>query len=113
MTLPPTPYTLHPVSRSTVRAWMLSRTPVPPADLAVVLSSILDAAPDSAFEGRSLSAVLGRLSIMTLDEKRPAGDAALFLLASDALVTYAFEAAAEEGEDLTAVAERLLGQVRA
>ncbi len=105
---------MRPVSRSSVRAWLLARQPQPPAALSAQLASILTGAPDSAFEAGALSAVLGRLSILTLHDAPPTGDSALVLLASDALVTYAFEAAAEEeGQGVTVVAERLLSELRA
>ncbi len=104
---------MRPVSRASVRTWLLARQPQPPATLAAELAAILEAAPDAAFEAGALSAVLGRLSILTLSDAPPTGDSALVLLASDALVTYAFEAAAEEGKGVTAVAERLLSELRA
>ncbi len=101
------------MTRASVRTWLLSRQPQPPATLASQLESVVLAAPDSALAGESLSAVLGRLSLLVLGEALPGEASALFLLASDALVTYAFEAAAEEGKGVTAVAERLLSELRA
>jgi len=131
------------VTRGGVRAWLGSRRPAPPADLATALERCVDDAPEAALAGDSRPEVLGALGAWLLEtvverqraaygtapdvgrpaintsDAPPAGSrpessaAALNLLAADAFVTYAFEAAAEEGTDVTALATHLLTRVRA
>jgi hypothetical protein len=105
------------VTRDAVRSWLQSRTPEPPAALADQLSQCLDAAPDAVLAGASLAEVAGRLGVATLravvQRQGVACDSAMDLLVADALVTYAFEAAAEEGEDLNDLVHRLLREVPA
>ena len=130
------------VPRASVRAWLQVRQPGPPADLAAKLADSVGSAPESVFAGESLPAVLGALGTWLLtaaverqqmtydapDAGRPevntsdappagtrldAGAAAMELLAADAFVTYAFEAASEEGSDVTGLAHQLLTMVRA
>ena len=130
------------VPRASVRAWLQVRQPSPPADLASKLADSVGSAPESVFAGGSLPAVLGalgtwllgtalrrhdgaseaepdvgRLHANTADAPpagtRPDSDvAALDLLAADAFVTYAFEAASEEGTAVTGLANQLLTMVR-
>ncbi len=131
------------MTRSSVRAWLESRTPQPPATLASKLAELVDGAPDAVFEGASMSAVAGALGNRVLhavierqksahdtapDASRPphdtsdappagsrpgSADTALNLLAADALVTYSLEAASEEGTDVTVLATRILSGVGA
>ncbi len=105
------------MTRDAVRAWLLSRTPTPPEALAHKLSQCLETAPDAVLAGDSLAEVAGRLGVATLrtavDRQDVAAEAAMDLLAADAFVTYAFEAAAEEGEELTGLVHRLLAEVPA
>jgi len=105
------------VTRSDVKSWLGAREPAPPADLAARLLECVDAAPEAVLAGDSGPEVLGALGTWLLqavvERQRTAYDAALDLLAADAFVTYAFEAASEEGTDVTGLANRLLTRVRA
>jgi hypothetical protein len=113
--------TRHPqpttVSRASLRSWLETRDPAPPADLASKLAECAESAPDAVFAGASLAEVLGGLGTWLLRPvvagRKPAYDTALDLLAADAFVTYAFEAAAEEGGDVTGLATELLTKARA
>lgn len=131
------------MTRASVLAWLKGRHPEPPADLAAKLTQCVDVAPEAVFAGESAGVVVGALGTWLLEavverqkaahdtapdvsrpaintsDARPAGsrressDAALDLLAADAFVTYAFEAASEEGADVTGLAKQLLTRVRA
>jgi hypothetical protein len=105
------------VTRDAVRSWLAGRTPEPPAALSRGLARCLDTAPDAALAGDSLAEVAGRLGVATLrtvvQRQGVAYDSAMDLLVADALVTYAFEAAAEEGEDMQDLVHRLLKDVPA
>lgn len=143
MTPAPNPQPPIPVSRTSIRAWLLVRDPSPPATLAARLSECVDAAPESLFAGESVALVVGAIGTWLLqgvverqrtaydaapDAARPVTDAfgappagsgphpgttALDLLAADAFVTYAFEAASEEGADVTGLANQFLTRARA
>ncbi len=110
--LTPNPQPLTTVSRASVRAWLQSRQPPPPATLATKLAELLDAAPDSALGGDSMASVMGALGFFALHSRLGAPDSAMDLLAADAFVTYAFEAASEGGRDVTGLAHELLAEVR-
>ena len=105
------------MTRAFVRSWLQSRKPAPPEALARQLAQCVDAAPDAALAGDSLAEVAGRLGVDTLravvQRQGGAYDAAMNLLVADAFVTYAFEAAAEGGEDLSGLVGRLLPEVPA
>jgi hypothetical protein len=103
------------VTRDSLLAWLRDRTPAPPPALGSQLAACVARAPDAAFAGDSMAQVTGNLGVATLqavsrrqDAER---DAALDLLAADAFVTYAFEAASEEGSDVTALVRRLLAEL--
>jgi hypothetical protein len=117
MTPIPNPQSPIPVSRSSVSAWLLARRPEPPADLATKLAASVESAPDTVLAGGSVAAVMGALGTWLLgvavERQETAHDAALDLLAADAFLTYAFEAASEEGGDVAGLAGRLLAQVHA
>ncbi len=112
------------MTRSDFSAWLAARSPKPPPALADRLAQQVVAAPDGAFAGGSMAVVAGRLGIATLHatlERQAAppvasgaagagGDRAISLLAADAFVTYAFEAAALEGGDVSDLAWRLLAE---
>jgi len=99
----------------TVASWLATRTPTPPAALGSRLRALLgdDAdAPADRAAGACLAAgerVLRRL----LDEGCSARTAALDLLAADALVTYAFEAAASDASTLDALSEQSMASIAA
>jgi hypothetical protein len=103
------------VSRADVIAWLQSREPQPPRALADQLDAVVRAAPDSLFAAESLAAAIAGVGLHSLRSVvRRQGvsyDTAMDLLAADAFVTYAFEAAAEENGDVTGLAGRLLGEV--
>jgi hypothetical protein len=88
----------------TIAEWLATRTPTPPPQLAARLRDALGAAaeedarlaPDRCLD--AAEALVGRL----LREGRTGRDSAAELLAADALVTYAFEAAAAAPERLEA-----------
>ena len=105
------------MTRDAVRLWLASRTPAPPEALAHKLAQCLDAAPDGALAGDSLAEVAGRLGVTALRSvvrrQGVAYDSAMDLLVADAFVTYAFEAAAEAGDDMGGLVHRLLQDVPA
>ena len=111
------PRTPDPVSRASLRAWLAAREPSPPQALATRLAECVDAAPEEVLAGDAGSEVLGALGAWLLEQavhgRRGAYDAALDLLAADAFVTYAFEAASEEGADVADLANGLLSRVSA
>jgi hypothetical protein len=113
----PGPRTPGPVSRASVLAWLKGREPEPPVDLAAKLTRCVESAPETVFAGASVAVVVGALGTWLLrsvvERQEAAYDAALDLLAADAFVTYAFEAASEEGDDVTGLATQLLTGVRA
>jgi hypothetical protein len=104
------------VTRAAVLQWIGARSPAPPPALSDKLASIVTAAPDAVFAGGSVAEVAGRLGIATLRavvrRQRVAHDGAMDLLAADAFVTYAFEAASEGEDDVTGLVRRLLAEVR-
>jgi len=103
------------VTRADVLAWLQEREPQPPRALADQLDAVVRAAPDPLFTAESRAAAIAGLGLYTLRSVvRRQGvsyDTAMDLLAADAFVTYAFEAAAEESGDVTGLAGRLLGEV--
>ncbi|MGA2384109.1 MAG: hypothetical protein ABSG61_11825 [Gemmatimonadales bacterium] len=105
------------MTRASVKAWLHFREPEPPADLAAKLAQCVDSAPEAVLAGASLPEVIGALGTWLLDsvvEGQGTGhDTALDLLAADAFVTYAFEAASEEGTDVAGLANQLLAKVSA
>jgi hypothetical protein len=105
------------MTRDAVRSWLAGRAPEPPVALARRLSECLDAAPDAALAGDSVAEVAGRLGVATLRSvvrrQGVAYDSAMDLLVADAFVTYAFEAAAEGGDDMRGLVHRLLREVPA
>ena len=131
------------MKRSRVKAWLEKREPEPPADLAAKLALCVDAAPEAVLAGDSVGEVVGALGTWLLqsvverqrtahdtapDVGRPAinssaappagsrresSDTAMDLLAADAFVTYAFEAASEQGTDVSGLANQVLTRIRA
>jgi hypothetical protein len=99
--------------REQVRNWLAARTPPAPALLAERLGGFVRVAPAERLNG-SLTDALGALGLLALQVSLAGGErgdaVALDLLAADAFVTYAFEAAAEEGADVGHVAADLLAR---
>jgi hypothetical protein len=94
-----------------VRAWLASRTPPAPALLAERLEVFVRTAPAAPLHG-TMTDALGALGLLALQASLARGETgdevALDLLVADAFVTYAFEAAAEEGADVGRLAAELL-----
>lgn len=86
----------------TVGAWLESRTPRAPAALAARVRGALGTrlAEDAAATQRVCEAAAEELVAGLLARGETGRDSALDLLAADALVTYAFEHAAESAADL-------------
>lgn len=94
--------------RSGARAWIRERADEGPRRLGRAVERIVAEVPP-ADDDRGPWDVMARGALRQLEAVRPvAGDreAALDLLAADALLTYAFQCAAEEGGDLEDMAER-------
>ena len=96
---------------STVGAWLATREPVPPPALAARLRELIGMSA-LATDARQTPEVLLRTGETVLErllrEAATTRESALDLLAADALVTYAFEAAAEEPETLTTRVSRAM-----
>jgi hypothetical protein len=102
--------------RAQMRAWLATRVPPAPPLLAARLEVFVRTAPADALGGTTTDALgaLGLLALRTSVARGEAGDeVALDLLAADAFVTYAFEAAAEAGADVGQVAAGLLARTDA
>jgi hypothetical protein len=102
----------------TIGGWLDARTPVPPELLAARVREVLGPSlrrPSEETLGACLDAV-DTLLVSLRDDPEAGRERALDLLAADALVTYAFEAAAEHPQELAevaAVAMRRVGNVAA
>lgn len=100
-----------------VQAWLSTRQPAPPSALAERLDALLTCFSDRLTALSGLSDSLAAVALWTLDSlegRDPRAESvALDLLAADAFVTYAFEAAAEAGEDVGQVAETVLARLGA
>jgi hypothetical protein len=88
--------------RSGLRDWLAVRAPNVPSALAARLSGAVNEVPDARLpDGGPVSEALAATGLWLLETVTGRGDresgVALDLLAADALVTYAVEAAAEEG----------------
>ena len=91
-------------------AWLADRCPTPPAALRARLRQVLPAdGVDAEVCLRAGEALLARL----LEDDCAARGSALDLLVADALVTYAFEAAADDPGSLEARAERAMTRIAA
>ncbi|MGD0484082.1 MAG: hypothetical protein ABSB58_05425 [Gemmatimonadales bacterium] len=99
------------MNRDDVVAWLVAREPAAPAGLAERLLGFAQAAPAERLGGTMTQAMSG-LGLFALDGSVARGETgdevALDLLAADAFVTYAFEAAAEEGADVRQAAADLI-----
>lgn len=98
-----------------VRTWLDARRPAPPPVLARQLDAVLAACPPDRLAGAGSMAetmsLLGVCALDSLDGRPPEGrDVAMDLLAADAFITYAFEAASEDGADVEAVAGGVLSR---
>ena len=100
-----------------LKEWLASRSPPPPPRLAAKLAAAMppSAESDSSEISGSLSAVAAailRETITASGEERN-GAAALDLLAADALITYAVEAAAEDCEGFAARTDEMIARLSA
>jgi hypothetical protein len=90
--------------------WLASRVPSPPPSLAQMLSEIVgDETCDPAQLPDSLIAHAVKLLEMIGDDR----DAAIHLLAADAMITYAMEAAADDCSKMSKTAESALSRISA
>lgn len=95
-------------------AWLASRTPSPPPQLADRVRALAAAElGQAATPADALLAAAERAVESLLRSGGLTRESALDLLAVDALVTYAFEAAADEPQALEARAERALARIAA
>lgn len=100
-----------------LREWLAARTPTPPARLAARLSAAIPAGAE--FSSREAPGVMIAAAITILrqtiteqsDERNRA--AALDLLAADALITYAVEAAAEDCERFAMLTDEMIARLSA
>jgi uncharacterized membrane protein len=99
----------------TIGAWLAARVPAPPEALRARLEAQLgDALSDDAREAPSRFLAAGeRLAATLLASGSTSRDSALDLLAADALVTYAFEAASEAPADLATRASEAMVRIAA
>ena len=97
----------------TVGDWLCARTPAPPSPLAERLHAVLGArlSDDSAHAYESVLTTAESLLAELLAIDCAQRDRALDLLAIDALVTYAFEAAAESPDTLAARATNAMSEI--
>jgi len=102
------------MSREEVLAWLNAREPAAPAALAARITALAREAP-SALLRATLTDTMSALGRYALDRSLERGetgdDVALDLLAADAFVTYAFEAAAEESADVRRAVGELITQM--
>lgn len=96
-----------------IEAWLASREPARPAALALQMSKLIAECPAAEIDAvRTMAGAMGALGVFAVarvnEARAEAAALALELLAADAFVTYAFEAAAEEGVDVMPLALGLL-----
>jgi len=96
--------------------WLDGRSPVRPDSLAMhMMLSVRDCPVDVIEQAPTMADALGALGVAALaavtagDATEP--DKALHLLAADAFVTYAFEAAADDDVSIQPLVARLLREV--
>ena len=99
----------------TLSAWLDARRPAPPARLRARIDVALgDALEDDATDAAMVCLRAGeQLASELLVENATSRDSALDLLAADALVTYAFEAASEEPGELAARSRAAMARIAA
>ena len=97
----------------TPTVWLAARQPVPPAALVARLNDALGARAHepTADLGEVLLCAGEALLSRLLSEGRTDRQTALDLLAADAFVTYAFEAASDEPARITERAQRAMAQI--
>lgn len=96
----------------TLGAWLRDRTPTPPPRLSDHIEDVLgDLAARDEREAPVLCVDAAERLLRELLDKPTGRASALDLLTVDALVTYAFEAAAREPSSLDAHAERAMARL--
>jgi len=105
------------MSSGTVASWLASRTPPPPGQLASRIAQFVATPTDAGATGvapveRLLDAATDAMSAL-LHDGCLTRNSALDLLAVDALVTYAFEAAADRPDELEMLATGALARIAA
>ena len=106
---------LAPPEEMTLKQWVESRTPMPPPALMRRMHPALtrvDAAGATTPDRAALDAAL-ELAQEILGDGNAARGGAITLLAADALVTYAFEAAADDPDRLDALAVEAMNRIAA
>lgn len=102
------------MNRDAIVAWLAAREPAAPEQLAARLRGFVLRAPKERLAGSMTQAMSG-LGLFALEGSLGRGETgnevALDLLAADAFVTYAFEAAAEEGADVPQTASDLISRM--
>ena len=99
----------------TLQLWIDSRVPAPPPALAIRMRPAVDAVSttdERRAGGRALDAAMTLVESIVRDGSG-ARTGAITLLAADALVTYAFEAASEDPEGLEALAAEAMLRIAA
>ena len=96
-------------------AWLDARRPVPPAALRARIDAALgpDLQTDTDDAAETLLTAGERLVRSLLVEDATSRESAIDLLAADALVTYAFEAASEQPVDLSSRAATAMARIAA
>ena len=99
----------------TVREWLAERQPAPPAALRARIDAVLGEALDASADGAAdrLLRAAERVVADLLRGDCASRHSALDLLVADALVTYAFEAAAEVPANLAATAGAAMERIAA
>ena len=99
----------------TLARWLDARLPAPPPALRARIDTALgpDLHRGASDESETLLAAAERIVQGLLDENATSRGAALDLLAADALVTYAFEAASERPAELSARAMAAMSRIAA
>ena len=97
----------------TVGDWLRARVPAPPSPLAERLAEVLGArlSDDAGRSYESLLSAAESLLAELLALECARRDRALDLLAVDALVTYAFEAASESPDTIASRASRAMSEI--
>jgi hypothetical protein len=100
------------VNSDKVELWLFARRPERPFPLAVHMTECVKRSAAEVAAAPTMADALGALGIATLKrvvQRKSSGERhALELLAADAFVTYAFEAAAEENVSVPPLVSHLL-----
>jgi len=91
-----------------VRDWLALRAPAPPPALAAIIAASVG---DAECESARLPALLVEKALQLLQSIGSTRDSADNLLAADALITYAMEAAVENCADFDSVAAKAASDV--